>query len=211
MIASASPLLSSQPCRFLTGKTLSDRLLTLLLAMLGTVFWGLFFTVHPVYADDISLSNLILNNSQGRINVRFGLDFSNLTPVKGLLDSGVNLTLVCDANLSEKREYLWNHSIVETSQYSKLERLPDGRYRLSPPGGGHAIESDDLAVVIQNGWRFISLDLAPWSLLSRGKAYTLHLTINLKQDDVAEWLRDASLFWSLDSFGPTTYKLDFSY
>ncbi|WP_027186114.1 DUF4390 domain-containing protein [Desulfovibrio inopinatus] len=212
MIVTASDDVSLQSFGRGSGRTRRCRLWPAMRLLARCVILAMFlFAPHPAQADDISLSNLILNNSQGRINVRFGLDFPNLAPLQGLLNAGVNLTLVCDASLSEKREYLWNRSIVETSRYSRLERLSDGRYRLEPPGNGPPIESENLAGVIYNGWGLISLDLAPWSLLTRGKPYTLQLTIKLKQDDVADWVRDVSVFWSLDSFGPTTYKLDFSY
>lgn len=181
---------------------------------------ALLLAVWPgrVAAASLDLSNLVLNNHDGRIQVRFGLNIPDLTPLHAALAEGGILALRMEARLSAKSDYLWDRQVAETTRLTVLrkagaefvvEPAPNGRPGQGAPtpiASGPVLEE-----VLHRAFGETSLDLGPWDILNRGQAYVLSLGIGLGRGDVSAFWRNALFFWSFDVIPKARYRLDFTY
>jgi hypothetical protein len=191
-------------------------------AACGVAGFLLAFAVS-VSAASLDLSNLVLNNNDGRIQVRFGLDIPDLTPLYAALAEGAVLAVRMEARLSLKSEYLWDRQVAETSRLTilrkagaqyVLESAPGGRPIQTPPGGvapPPLAAGPDLPEVLRRAFGEVALDLGAWDILTRGQAYVLVLGIGLGRGDVSAFWRNALFFWSFDVLPKARYRLDFTY
>lgn len=164
----------------------------------------------PAYAEELHLANLVLNNFEGKIRVRFGVDPSSPEHVRRALDAGERLALKCRATLAVKRNYLWNQKISSANLQSELSRLHGGEYVVNLPGQG-SMAGRDVSVLLRKAWNEILLDLGPWDRLERGQTYVVSLTLSLVRLDIPAWVRHGLFFWSFDAARPISYRLDFTY
>jgi hypothetical protein len=166
----------------------------------------------PAHAERIGLSNLVVDNQEGRIKVRFGVDIKDVEAVKQALENGEVLALQCKATLSRKRDYLWNTDVAVAETVSHLVLREGGPYEISHPGGlRENFRGRDLALVMKEAWGAMSLDLGAWDTLARGNVYSLTLEIRLMRQDVSSWTKGLLFFWNFDAVSPVKYQLDFSY
>lgn len=167
-------------------------------------------TVSVAQAQELHLGNLVLNNFEGKIRVRFGVEPSNPDRVRQALDAGERLALRCRARLALKRDYLWSQEISTASLESELRRLRGGEYAVTLPGQG-PMAGKDLASLTRKAWNEILLDLGAWDSLQRGQTYVVSLELSLVRLDVSPWLSRGLFFWSFDAAPPVSYQLDFTY
>jgi hypothetical protein len=166
----------------------------------------------PAHAERIGLSNLVVDNQEGRIKVRFGVDIKDVEAVSQALEKGEVLALQCRATLSRKRDYLWDTEGVSAETTSRLVLQDGGPYEISYPDGlREHYRGRDLALVMKEAWGAMNLDLGDWNTLARGNVYTLTLDIRLKRLDIASWTKGLLFFWNFDAVSPASYQLDFSY
>jgi len=162
------------------------------------------------HAQELHLANLVLNNFEGKIRVRFGVEPSSPDHVRQALDAGERLALKCRATLAIKRNYLWNPKISTAKLESELRRLRGGEYVVDLPGQGPMV-GRDVGVLLRKAWNEIPLDLGPWDRLERGQTYVVSLELSLVRLDVPPWLQHGLFFWSFDAAQPVSYQLDFTY
>ena len=168
--------------------------------------------VDTACAQRLGLSNLILDNQDGRAKVRFAVDVKAVESVDEALRNGQVLALECKAVLSRKRDYLWNREVSRAELLSPLLLHDGGPYEIELRlRGDERVRGRDLALVMREAWGSMSMDLGPWSALERGGAYALSLEIRLVRQDVSDWLKGALFFWGFDPVSPVKYQLDFSY
>jgi hypothetical protein len=167
-------------------------------------------SVAPCRAQELHLANLVLNNFEGTIRVRFGVEPTGLDRIRQALDAGERLTLRSRARLAVKRDYIWNRDIGSASFESDLRRLKGGDYAVDLPGQGPMVDKD-LAALFRKAWSEILLDLGPWDRLRRGQAYCVSLQLALVRADISPWLSRGLFFWSFDAAPPVSYQLDFTY
>ncbi|WP_428569458.1 MAG: DUF4390 domain-containing protein [Solidesulfovibrio sp. DCME] len=182
------------------------RLLPALALALGTILWA----AAPARAQELLLSNLVLNNIEGKIRVRFGVEPTGIEPIRQALAAGVRLALTCKARLSVKRDYVWNQEVTRAEWQSELRRLKGGDFIASLPGQG-TVADKELRTLLRKAWSEILIDLGPWDRLERGKTYVLTLELALLRLDVSPWLRKGLFFWPFDAATPVSYQLDFTY
>ncbi len=163
-----------------------------------------------LWAQELLLSNLVLNNFEGKIRVRFGVEPKGVDRIRQALDAGERLTLRCRARLSLKRDYLWNQDLSSGSWESNLQRLRGGDFVATLPGQG-SMADKDLAALFHKAWNEILLDIGPWDRLERGQTYVLSLELSLVRLDVSPWLKKGLFFWSFDAAPTVSYQLDFTY
>ncbi|EKO40112.1 MAG: hypothetical protein B193_1168 [Solidesulfovibrio magneticus str. Maddingley MBC34] len=166
--------------------------------------------VSPASAQELLLTNLVLNNYEGRIRVRFGIEPTGLDRIIQALDAGERLNLRCRARLSLKRDYVWNQSVSAAAWEGELRRIKTGEYVASLPGQGSAADKD-LGSLFRKHLGEILIDLGPWDRLERGVTYVLSLDLSLTRPDVSPWLKNGLFFWSFDAARPVSYQLDFTY
>lgn len=166
--------------------------------------------VSLAHAQELHLANLVLNNFEGTIRVRFGVEATGVDRIRQVLDAGETLALRCKAKLSIKRDYLWNRGIGSAHFDSRLRRLKNGDFVVDIPGQGPMVDKD-LAALFRKAWGEILLDLGPWDRLKRGQPYSVSLELTLARTDVSPWLSKGLFFWSFDAAPAVSYELDFTY
>jgi hypothetical protein len=170
------------------------------------VSWG------DAYAQRIGLTNLVIDNHEGRAKVRFGVDIQGVDPVRDALEKGEVLALECKARLSQKRNYAWNSNVSKATLLSQLILYDGGPYEILNPGGtSEHYRGRNLPLLMKEAWGTMSMDLGGWDQLTRGNAYSLTLEIRLVRQDVSSFLKGALFFWNFDAVSPAIYQLDFSY
>ncbi|MBI4806735.1 MAG: DUF4390 domain-containing protein [Desulfovibrio sp.] len=178
----------------------------LLLVASTTACWG------DARAQRIGLTNLVIDNHEGRVKVRFGVDIQGEDIVRGALEKGEVLALECKARLSQKRTYAWNSSVSKATLLSQLILHDGGPYEILHPGTSREhYRGRSLPLLMKEAWGAMSMDLGGWDQLSRGNAYSLTLEIRLVRQDVSSFLKGALFFWNFDAIPPAIYQLDFSY
>lgn len=166
--------------------------------------------VSMAHAQELHLANLVLNNFEGTIRVRFGVEPTGIDHIRQFLDTGEELALRCKARLSVKRDYVWNREIGTAHFESRLRRLKNGDFVVDIPGQGPMVDKD-LAALFRKAWGEILLDLGPWDRLKRGQSYSVALQLTLARTDVSPWLSKGLFFWSFDAAPAVSYQLDFTY
>jgi len=164
------------------------------------------------YAQGIGLSNLVVDNQEGRVKVRFGVDLKAVDAVREALEKGESLALECKAKLTRKMEYSWNTEVARTEMLSSVILHDGGPFEVILPGGRQEhYRGRDLSLVMKEAWGSMSMDLGGWDKLARGNTYSLTLEIRLVRQDISSWLKGALFFWNFDAVAPVRYQLDFSY
>ncbi|WP_243359088.1 DUF4390 domain-containing protein [Fundidesulfovibrio terrae] len=164
------------------------------------------------HAQRMGLTNLVVDNQEGRVKVRFGVDVKAVDAVNDALVSGQVLALECRAWLTRKRDYSWNAEVSRAQTLSSLRLHDGGPFEIVLPGGRQEhFRGRDLGLVMKEAWGNMSMDLGAWDSLARGNAYSLTLEIRLVRQDVSSWLKGALFFWNFDAIPPVKYQLDFSY
>jgi hypothetical protein len=162
------------------------------------------------HAQELLLSNLVLNNFEGKIRVRFGVEPTGLDSIRQSLEAGERLALRCKAKLAFKRDYVWNQEVQSSVWQSELQRLKGGDFVVTLPGHG-SMADRDLGPLFRKAWNEILIDLGPWDRLERGQTYVVTLELTLVRMDISPWLKKGLFFWPFDPASPVSYQLDFTY
>ncbi len=168
---------------------------------------------RPVAAQSIALSNLVVDNQEGRIKVRFGVDIKDMDAVRDALAEDQSLLLDCRATLSLKREYAWNHEVAKAELKSTLSAAPGGgSYDIVLPAKRQErYRGRNASLVMKEAWSELAMDLGAWNMLSRGNGYALVLEIRLLRQNVPTWVKGTLFFWNFDAVPAGRYQLDFAY
>ena len=164
-------------------------------------------------AQNLELTNLVLDSQNGSIQVRFGLDVKDPDLLKDFLqDDGALLQLRCQIKLYRQRSFWWNELLAKKTVDYKLKGNPEKKkYWLKDSRKEKFVQKKDLAALLKSSWQHMHVGLGPWIQLTKGEAYSLYLKVSMKRIDVPKWLQRALFFWSWDVLPENTYRLDFSY
>ncbi|GAB6036291.1 hypothetical protein JCM15519_08500 [Fundidesulfovibrio butyratiphilus] len=181
-------------------------LIWVLLACLG-------LCAGEVRAQGLALSNLVVDNQSGRVTVRFGVEVNGLDGLREALVQHRVLDLVCKAQLLRKRDYAWNREISHARRgWTLAVESDDKTYVLRQDDGkGERLRGRDLKALLRQAWNDLTIDLGPWSILTRGEDYAVVLELRLLRQDVSDWAKTTLFFWSFDAAQAAKYQLDFSY
>lgn len=164
------------------------------------------------FAQRLTLTNLVVDNQEGRIKVRYGLDIKAEAAVDEALKRGEVLALECKAVLARKRDYVWNRDVARAELESTLVLNDGGPYQiLMPSKRQEHYRGRDLALLMREAWGTLSMDLGAWNMLERGFVYSLSVEIRLVRREVPDWVKTTVFFWNFDVVPPVKYQLDFSY
>jgi len=162
-------------------------------------------------AQELVLTNLVLNNYEGKIRVRFGVEATTVVKIAAALDEGRPLVLRCSATLREKRRYIWNEELMRAESKSSLSKGQDGLYHVTVPEGNAPMSGKDLSGLLRQAWGRIRMDLGEWSLLSRGGDYVIDMEITLSRSDLSSLIDKTFSLFGGDVMPPVGYQLDFTY
>jgi hypothetical protein len=184
----------------------------------GTVF--LFYAVisallvllcfSQAAGQEIILRNLIVNNDQGEVHLRFGLRTRDSEELSRYLKQGTDLRLVCTAVMDLERNLWWDRELRRsvTKSLLRYDSLDD-EYRLNTGTNGTGERDSDLAALVRNGWGQIDMYLGPWPEQFKEENLALHLTVRLIRDDVPVWLKRTLFFWSWNVVPVKNYRIRF--
>lgn len=163
-------------------------------------------------AQDLTLSNLVVDNRQNVVMARFGLRVEGTDALGRRVMEGETLGLVCQASLYKDRDYwfdrlLARREFVSVLGYDSLSR----QFVLELPGQARPVRDADLGALLKRAWSDIALDLGPSRILDRGERYLLDLYVGLEQTDPPDWLKRTLFFWSWSAAPPARYQLAFTY
>jgi len=175
--------------------------------VLALTLWG-----QAAQAQSLVLSNLVVDNQSGVLTARFGVAMDSPAEVSDALQSGMTLALTCRGKLEVKGGVFSSPQVAGAEmvcrvKYDTLTR----EYILTGPGREAPLKNASLDELLRAGWGSLTLDMGPWTLLKRGKEYTLSLDIRLHQTDIPNWFKRTLFFWSRDVAPQASYQLHFKY
>jgi len=185
----------------------STRLAVVSALVLAASLWA-----QPARAQSLVLSNLVVDNQAGTLAARFGVSLDSLAEVSDALANGATLALTCKGTLTRKGGVFSSPQVAAAEMVCRLKYDSLAReYALSLPGRDGPLKSARLDELLNSGWSSLTLDMGSWSLLERGKEYTLALDIRLHQTDIPNWFRRTLFFWAWDVAPQASYQLHFKY
>lgn len=160
--------------------------------------------------QEVTLRNLVVNNEDGAVHLRFGLQTRNPEALAEYLEQGTNLRLVCTATMNLERNLWWDRQLRRSVKefllrYDSLDDV----YRFSTDGNSTGERDSDLASLLRSEWRSIDMDLGPWPNEYKEENLALHLTVRLVRTDVPVWIKRTLFFWSWDVVTVKNYRIRF--
>jgi hypothetical protein len=163
-------------------------------------------------AQSLSLKAPTLANVNGRLTARFGIVVEDRPILKGELEDGAVLVLKCEVKLLEPRDYWLDRDISEVNFQSRLSFDPlTTEFVMTLPDRQTPLRNKDLGAVLEEGWGTIGATLGSWSLLDRGKKYSLRLHTSMNEEDAPEGVMSFFYFWSWDAGADNAFQLDFTF
>lgn len=183
--------------------------LTYVLLMALMLFMGF---ARPCLAQHIVLENLVVDNQEDRIMIRFGLKLDGVERLAAELERGAALELIVGADLSQDRSLIWSKGLTDAEHHCTLRFDSLTRnYILERPGVDDNLRDKDLEALISRAWKHIDLDLGQWSLLAPGESFFIDMSIRLVHQEVPGWMKSVLFFWDWDAVPETTYRMSFQY
>lgn len=160
--------------------------------------------------QEITLRNLVVNNKDGAVHLRFGLRARNTEELSRYLEQGTDLRLVCTATMNLERSLWWDRELRRSAKefllrYDSLDDV----YRFGTDEDSTGERDSDLASLLRSEWQRIDMDLGPWPNEYREENLALHLTVRLARTDVPVWLKRTLFFWSWDVVPVKNYRIRF--
>ncbi|OIQ50038.1 hypothetical protein BerOc1_01968 [Pseudodesulfovibrio hydrargyri] len=175
-------------------------------------FLAVLILAGTAMAQSLSLTAPTLANENGRLTARFGIVVEDRPILKGELEDGAVLVLKCEVSLLEPRDYWLDREITEVHFRSRLSFDPLTReFVMTLPDRQTPLRGKDLGAVLDEGWGTIGATLGSWSLLDRGRKYSLRLHTSMNEEDAPEGMMRFFYFWSWDAGADNAFQLDFTF
>jgi len=160
--------------------------------------------------QEVTLRNLVVNNKDGAVHLRFGLRARNTEELSRYLEQGTDLRLLCTATMNLERSLWWDRELRRSAKEFLLryDSLDDA-YRFGTEENSTEERDSDLASLLRSEWQRIDMDLGPWPNEYREENLALHLTVRLVRTDVPVWLKRTLFFWSWDVVPVKNYRIRF--
>ncbi|MFW6323670.1 MAG: DUF4390 domain-containing protein [Desulfovibrionales bacterium] len=187
--------------------------------MINRALFLLFIAVSVLFvwcgssrAQTLDLTDMVIDNEEGAVRLRFGIEVDDLMPLSVDLEEGWILELTCRAELIGKRTFFWDKSLGEQEFKSRVDANQlTGEFMVRFAESSRNIQGKNLQRVLEKGWEEIDLTLAPWEKLKKGEEYDLLLEIRLERVDVPVWLKRSLFFWSWEAAPTEVFVLNFRY
>ena len=165
-----------------------------------------------VSAQTLALDNLVVDNQEGRILVRFAIGVEGESELAQLLTSGEMLGLRVSADLLRKRSVWFDKSVADREvlyllRWDGLKNV----FAVLDAGGVPLAEGTDFSALLAGIFGRMNMDLGAWSRLKRDNEYRLALQLRLGRVDVPMWLKRVLFFWNWDAAPSAHYQLEFTY
>lgn len=179
-------------------------------AILFVIIGLLLVLASQAAGQEVTLRNLVVNNNDGAVHLRFGLRARNTEEMSRYLEQGTDLRLVCTATMNLERSLWWDRELRRSVKafFLRYDSLDDV-YRFSTDEASAGERDSDLASLLSSAWRHIDMYLGPWPKEYREENLALHLTVRLVRTDVPVWLKRTLFFWSWDVVPEKNYRIRF--
>jgi len=180
------------------------------------LFYFLFFICFLgfapfVMAQSLEVYNLVLDNSNATLKVKFDLKIEGFGAIKRSLDEGERLGLVYTASVHEQRNFIWDKSLVHRSFLIIMHKdMLKGEYVINISGQDYKFPKFS-PQKINSLFQDIEISLSPWSIIKKGHNYSLKVEVALKTLGIPEWIKKTLFFWSWDLVEPEYFEMEFSY
>lgn len=183
-----------------------------ILITLGFVFALSLFSAPALRADSISLTDLGVDNAEGKISVGFSIVVNDKAPLLDALQNGGKFQVRCSAKLYQRRIGFWDTFLAEAEYASDLTGKPIARECvLTDQRGDHVIEFSELPHELNRFWSRLSLPMIDWASVERGKAYRVVFKFSVTRTNIPGWVSKPLFFVSWDLVPEVSYVLDFDF
>lgn len=185
---------------------------TRILITVGLVFAMSLLWTPSLRADPISLTDLGVDNAQGRVSVGFSIAVNDMPLLLAALQDGGQFRVRCSARLFQRRIGFWDSFLAESEYACDLVGKPIARECLvSDHRGTHTFDFADLEHELDRFWSRLSLPMIDWESVERGKAYRVVLKFSVTRTNVPGWVSKPLFFVRWDLVPEMTYVLDFDF
>ena len=179
-----------------------------LLFYTGIIVAFVFLLASQAAGQEIVPRNLIVDNEQGAVQLRFGLRVLNSEKLSRYLKQGTSLRLHCTAKMEVERSFWWDKELRQSAitfmlRYDSL----DDEYLLIMGKDKSEKRDSDLLTLLHSGWAQIRMDLGPWPEEYKEDNLVLYLTVRMVRIDVPLWLKRTLFFWSWDVVPVKNYRI----
>jgi hypothetical protein len=165
-----------------------------------------------LFAQDLVLKNLVLDNVAGEIQLRFGIEPLDSEKLQKYLLDSVTLKLQCQATLFRERN-IWldkdlahDHCVFEIKQNPITQKYSIVNVQTEK----EHIESS-LDALLNKHINKLCLHLGIWQTLRKGEKYSIELFVSLKRSGIPGWVKKCLFFWSWDIVPTQKYRMHFTY
>ncbi len=180
------------------------------LTMLFFFFLGTW--CNSLWAQDLVLKNLVLDNVAGEIQLRFGIDTLEAEKLHKYLRDSVTLRLKCEAFLLKDRQLWWDQDLAHDQCIFKIKQNPiTQKYSLVDLKTEKEYTESSLESLLKHHITRLRLHLGVWQTLQKGEKYAIKLLVSLKRSGFPGWVKKCLFFWSWDIVPTQKYRMDFTY
>ena len=179
-------------------------------AILSAIIALVLVLASQAAGQEVTLRNLVVNNQDGAVHLRFGLRARNTEELSRYLEQGTDLRLVCAATMNLEQSLWWDTELRRSAKefllrYDSLDDV----YRFGTEEDATGERDSDLASLLRSEWQRIDMVLGPWPNEYKEENLALHLTVRLVRTDVPVWLKRTLFFWSWDVVPVKNYRIRF--
>lgn len=182
------------------------------LGLFAAVVLAALMLASPCLAQSLTLKPPSLADAGGRITARFGVSVEDVPILKGELEDGLALVLVCEVGLYRENDWWLSSRVASGKLTSGLRFDPlKQEYVMTTPGGGQPLRDKDLVKLLEKGWGDVEVALGSWALLEKGQKYSLRLFTSMNEEDAPDGILRYLYFWSWNPGAENSFQLDFTY
>lgn len=162
--------------------------------------------------QQLQLKDLVLDNTDGQIAIRFGLGFTELDELRLMLKEGAQLTMECDATLSEPGTLWLDTTLTQQTISSVLSfNVLTREYTITMSNQTTQHKNNSLVKLLGDTWEKLSLNVGQLANLERGKNYRIDLKIRAESNNIPPWLAKTLFFWSWNVAPSMHYSMHFTF
>lgn len=165
----------------------------------------------PALAGELVLRSFVLDSRNSDVGLRFGVELDDYGSLRQALAEGMPLRLEAEARLDAKPSYWLDAPLARGALQSTLSQDPESKVFECLLPSGEIVRDEELRPLIQSAWKNLSISLGDFSILERGRRYSLGLDVRLKQAETPAWKRWLLFFSEFEVVEGLGYQMEFQY
>lgn len=165
-----------------------------------------------LWPKDLVLKNLVLDNVDGQIQLRFGIDPLEPEKLHKYLSDSVTLRLECKAFLFKERKLWLDKGLDHDHCVFRIKQNPiTQKYSVFDAESEKEYTGNSLETLMKRHITKLRLNLGVWQTLQKGEKYAIELLVSLKRAGFPGWVKKCLFFWSWDIVPTQKYRMNFTY